>query len=85
MVYLNRYKTKFLFNLLTATWLTYMQGSSNMTCITNIVAVAATVWCIGAEGKMIRTNAVPALVYYLLITALIGTMIYAGFNPFPVW
>ena len=59
-------------------------GIGNMICINNIVAVAATVGCLGAEGKMIRTNAVPALVYYLLITALIGTMIYAGFNPFPV-
>ena len=59
-------------------------GIGNMICINNIVAVAATVGCLGAEGKMIRTNAVPALVYYVLITALIGTMIYAGFNPFPV-
>lgn len=59
-------------------------GIGNMICINNIVAVAATVGCLGAEGKMIRTNAVPAFLYYLLITAIIGTMIYTGFNPFPV-
>ena len=59
-------------------------GIGNMLCINNIVAVAATVGCLGAEGKMIRTNAIPALVYYILITALIGTMIYSGFNPFPI-
>jgi lactate permease len=59
-------------------------GIGNMICINNIVAVAATVGCLGAEGKMIRTNAVPAFLYYLLITAIIGTMIYTGFNPFPI-
>ena len=59
-------------------------GIGNMICINNIVAVAATVGCLGAEGKMIRTNAIPAFLYYLLITAIIGTMIYIGFNPFPI-
>ena len=59
-------------------------GIGNMICINNIVAVAATVGCLGAEGKIIRTNAIPAFIYYLLITAIIGTMIYIGFNPFAV-
>jgi len=55
-----------------------------MICVNNVVAVAATVGCLGAEGKIIRTNALPAFIYYLLITALVGGMIYAGFNPFPL-
>lgn len=59
-------------------------GIGNMICINNIVAVAATVGCLGAEGKMIRTNALPAFLYYLFITAIIGTMIYIGFDPFSV-
>jgi len=59
-------------------------GIGNMICINNIVAVAATVGCLGAEGKMIRINAIPAFLYYLLITAIIGAMIYTGFNPFPI-
>jgi lactate permease len=59
-------------------------GIGNMICVNNVVAVAATVGCLGAEGKIIRTNALPAFIYYLLITALVGGMIYAGFNPFPL-
>lgn len=55
----------------------------NMICVNNVVAVAATVGCLGAEGKIIRTNAIPAFIYYAFITALIGSMIYLGFNPFP--
>lgn len=56
-------------------------GIGNMICINNIVAVSATVGCIGAEGKMIRINALPALIYYLLITAIVGILIYSGFSP----
>lgn len=59
-------------------------GIGNMICVNNVVAVAATVGCLGAEGKMIRTNAIPAFIYYAIITALIGIMIYSGFNPFPI-
>lgn len=53
----------------------------NMICINNIVAVSATVGCIGAEGKIIRTNALPAFIYYLIITLILGTLIYSGFSP----
>jgi len=45
------------------------------------VAVAATVGFIGAEGKIIRTNALPAFIYYLIITMIVGTLIYSGFSP----
>ena len=56
-------------------------GIGNMICVNNVVAVAATVGCIGAEGKIIRTNALPALIYYLLITLIVGLLIYSGFSP----
>ncbi len=56
-------------------------GIGNMVCVNNVVAVAATVGCIGAEGKIIRTNALPALIYYLLITLIVGFLIYSGFAP----
>ncbi len=56
-------------------------GIGNMICVNNVVAVAATVGCIGAEGQIIRTNAVPALLYYLLITFIFGVLILAGFSP----
>lgn len=56
-------------------------GIGNMICINNIVAVTATVGCIGAEGKIIRINALPAFIYYLIITLILGTLIYSGFSP----
>ena len=56
-------------------------GIGNMICVNNVVAVAATVGCIGAEGKIIRTNALPAFIYYLLITLIVGILIYSGFEP----
>jgi len=56
-------------------------GIGNMICINNIVAVTATVGCIGAEGNIIRINALPAFIYYVFITLLLGTLIYSGFSP----
>ena len=56
-------------------------GIGNMVCVNNVVAVAATVGCIGAEGQIIRTNAVPAFFYYLLITVVVGMLLIAGFSP----
>lgn len=56
-------------------------GIGNMICVNNVVAVAATVGCIGAEGQIIRTNAVPAFFYYLLITIIIGALLLAGVSP----
>jgi lactate permease len=53
----------------------------NMICVNNVVAVTATVGCLGTGGRIIRTNAIPALIYYLMITLLVGTLIYSGFAP----
>lgn len=56
----------------------------NMICVNNIIAVCATVGCLGSEGLLIRRNSIPAFVYYLLITLIIGTLIIMGVNPTPV-
>jgi lactate permease len=65
--------------------ITAMQGIGaavgNMICVNNVVAVAATVGCIGAEGKIIRINAIPALFYYLLVTFIFSILIYSGVFP----
>lgn len=53
----------------------------NMICVNNIVAVCATVGCIGTEGKIIRINAIPALVYAILIALIIAFLVFSGFNP----
>lgn len=56
----------------------------NMICVNNVVAVCATVGCIGAEGIIIRRNSIPALVYYLMIMVVVMALITSGFNPLPL-
>lgn len=56
----------------------------NMICVNNVVAVCATVGCIGAEGAIIRRNAIPAFVYYLLVMIVVVVLISTGFNPLPL-
>ncbi len=56
----------------------------NMICVNNVVAVCATVGCIGAEGTIIRRNSIPAFVYYLAIVIVVGAIILSGFNPLPL-
>lgn len=59
-------------------------GVGNMICVNNVVAVSATVGCIGSEGRLIRVNSLPAFIYYLLIVIILGTVILSGFNPLPI-
>jgi lactate permease len=56
-------------------------GVGNMICVNNVVAVSATVGCIGSGGFIIRTNAKPVLIYYLIILIALGAFIFSGFNP----
>ena len=56
----------------------------NMICVNNVVAVCATVGCIGAEGTIIRRNSIPAFVYYLLVMIIVVVLISTGFNPLPL-
>lgn len=39
----------------------------NMTCVNNVVAVSATVGTTGSEGKLIRRNAIPMVIYGLAV------------------
>ncbi len=59
-------------------------GIGNMICINNVVAVAATVGVIGMEGKLIRRNAIPMVIYSLAAALLVGVLITSGFNPLPM-
>ncbi|MFZ5969562.1 MAG: L-lactate permease [Bacillota bacterium] len=56
----------------------------NMICINNVVAVCATVGCIGVEGKIIKRNAVPCFIYGIIVATVIALLIYSGFNPLPL-
>ncbi|OFI06063.1 L-lactate permease [Clostridium acetireducens DSM 10703] len=53
----------------------------NMVCINNIVAVCATVGVAGVEGKLIKSNSVPAIIYAVASAVAVAIMIYMGFNP----
>ena len=56
----------------------------NMTCVNNIVAACTTCGTIGAEGRLIRSNVVPMLIYCALTVLILGGAIMMGVNPFPL-
>jgi lactate permease len=55
-------------------------GIGNMVCINNIVAVSATVGVVGVEGKLIRQNFLPMVIYSLMavVVALVLWLIIPG-------
>lgn len=56
----------------------------NMICVNNVVAACATVGALGVEGKLIRRNAIPALIYTIVVAVIVAILIYSGFNPLPL-
>lgn len=56
----------------------------NMICVNNVVAVCATVGCVGVEGKIIRRNAIPCLIYAIGVALVIFVLTSIGYNPFPL-
>ena len=55
----------------------------NMICINNIVAVCATAGTNGKEGRLIRTNILPCLLYALIVGLIVAGLIAAGVRPMP--
>lgn len=55
----------------------------NMTCVNNIVAVCATTGTSGNEGKLIKTNIVPCLIYCAVVATIVGIFLAVGINPMP--
>ena len=53
----------------------------NMVCVNNIVSACATCGTIGAEGRLMRSNVVPCLIYAALTVLILGGLILTGFNP----
>jgi lactate permease len=56
----------------------------NMVCVNNVVAVCATVGCVGVEGQIIKKNFIPCVIYGLGVAIFVSILIYSGFNPFPI-
>lgn len=58
-------------------------GIGNMVCVNNIVSVCATTGTNGVEGKILRVNIWPCLIYATIVMLVIGAVILSGFNPMP--
>ena len=56
-------------------------AAGNMICVNNVVAACATTGTMGNEGKIIKTNIVPCLIYCLISILVLGGMIVAGMDP----
>lgn len=59
-------------------------AAGNMICVNNVVSACATTGTIGNEGKVIKTNLLPCLIYCLVAIVVIGGLIVFGFNPLPL-
>lgn len=53
----------------------------NMVCVNNIVSACATCGTVGAEGRLMRSDAIPCLIYAVLTILILGGLILTGFNP----
>jgi lactate permease len=56
-------------------------AAGNMICVNNVVSACATTGTLGNEGKIIKTNALPCLIYCLIAIIVLGGCIMAGVNP----
>ena len=52
-----------------------------MICVNNVVAACATTGTMGNEGKIIRTNVLPCLIYCIIAILVLGGLIVAGVDP----
>jgi lactate permease len=55
-------------------------AAGNMVCVHNVVAACTTVGVLGKEGKIIRTNMIPASIY-AIIAGTVGMLIAVFFAP----
>lgn len=56
-------------------------AAGNMICVNNVVAACATTGTMGNEGKIIRTNIVPCLIYCIIAILVLGGLILSGADP----
>jgi lactate permease len=53
----------------------------NMICVNNVVAACATVGVTGVEGKIIRRNMIPLIIYTVIVIAFAGIFMLSGYDP----
>ncbi len=55
--------------------------AGNMICVNNVVAACATTGTMGNEGKIIRSNVLPCLIYCAIAIIVLGGLILMGADP----
>ena len=53
----------------------------NMICVNNVVAACATVGVSGVEGKIIRRNMIPLIIYTVIVIIFVGIFMLSGYDP----
>jgi lactate permease len=53
----------------------------NMICVNNVVAACATVGVTGVEGKIIRRNMIPLIIYTVIVIVFAGIFMLSGYDP----
>lgn len=56
----------------------------NMVCVNNVVAACATTGTNGNEGRIIKTNFLPCVLFCVLVIVVVGVMMVIGYNPSPL-
>lgn len=56
-------------------------AAGNMVCVNNVVAACATTGTMGNEGRIIKTNIIPCLIYCAIAILVLGGLIVAGVDP----
>lgn len=56
-------------------------AAGNMICVNNVVAACATTGTFGNEGRIIKTNSVPCLIYTVIVVIVLGGAMLFGANP----
>ena len=56
----------------------------NMVCVNNVVSACATTGTIGNEGKIIKTNMLPCVIYCAIVVIVLGGAMLLGIDPAPL-
>ena len=56
-------------------------SAGNMVCVNNVVSACATTGTLGNEGKIIKRTFLPCIIYCLIATAVLGTLMLLGHDP----
>lgn len=56
-------------------------AAGNMICVNSVMAACATTGTFGNEGRIIRTNLIPCVIYCFIATVVLGSLCLSGADP----